>query len=309
MDYKQENDHITIKTKGGKVVVLSRVVVNLIFIATIVPYILLGWQEFIIGINKYLDNTIVSLYIVLIAITIQQIVSYIFSRFKFQSARNLTVGTLINSLIKYIIAIIAIVAILIQYLGANYMTELFAGLGIVAIVVGLGCQSLIGDIIAGIFMVFENNFQVGDIVVVDGWRGTVKEIGVRTTTIEDIVGNVKTFNNSSITSVVNNSKNLSSVTCYVGIEYEESLERVEEVLAQNLESIGSQIVEAKEGPTYLGVSELGSSAVVLLILLKCSEEDIFSATRQLNRQIKLLFDKNNITIPYNQITVSNKKEL
>lgn len=304
----EEKDLFTIKTKGGKVVVLSRFVIKIFIIATLVPYILLGWQEVMIGVNKHLNNAIVSIYIVVIAMTVQTIINFVFDHFHFHSARNRTVGALVNSLLKYMVAIIAIVAVLFQFLGSSYMTELFAGLGIAAVVVGLGCQNLIGDTIAGIFMVFENNFKVGDIVVVNDWRGEVKEIGLRTTTIEDVVGNVKTINNSAITEVANNSKNISVVLCYVSIEYEESLLRVEEVLAQNLESIGNEIKEAVEVPTYLGVSELGESGIVLLITAKCHEVDIYTTSRQLNRQIKLLFDKNNITIPYKQVTISNKKD-
>ncbi len=283
-------------------------IIKLGLIATMVIYIIAGFRDATIEVNRYIDSTIISIYIVIIAMTIQQIINFSYRRVRFQSARNRTVSTLLKSLLKYTVAIVAIFVILIQYWGYNYMTELIAGLGVVAIVVGLGCQSLISDVIAGIFMVFENNYQVGDIVIIDGLRGTINEIGLRTTSIEDIGGNIKIINNSSITEIENDSKQLSVATCSIGIEYEESLERVEGIISKNLTKIYNKIPEVVEGPDYLGVSELGSSAVILLIVAKCKEEDIYAARRQLNRQFKLLFDKHSITIPYSQVTISNKVE-
>lgn len=295
------------RKKKSIVPVIIVFAIKLAVIATMFPYILLGWQDHVILINIYLHSTIMSTYIAVIASVVLQIINLVINSMHFTSARKKTVTTLIKSLLKYSIAIVAIVLIMIQYLGYNYMTELFAGLGVVALVIGLGCQNLIYDVIAGIFMVFEGNYQVGDVVVVGTWRGTVNEIGLRTTVIEDIGGNLKIINNSSITEIVNNSQVLSFAICYVGIEYDEDLKRVESVISKNLASIKEEIVEIVEGPYYNGVEELASSSVNLMFVAKCEEEDKFTVQRQLNRQIKLMFDKNNINIPFAQLTISNKK--
>ena len=83
----------------------------------------------------------------------------------------------------------------------------------------LGAQSLIADIIAGLFTIFEGEYQVGDIVVIDGWRGTVEEIGIRSTRVVDSGGNTKIINNSEITTVINQTQHLSVVSTTISIEY------------------------------------------------------------------------------------------
>ena len=83
------------------------------------------------------------------------------------------------------------------------------GAGVLALIIGLGSQSLVADILAGIFIVFEGEFQVGDIVIIDGWRGEVKEIGIRTTKLVDVGGNIKIVNNSEIKTIINQTQELS----------------------------------------------------------------------------------------------------
>ncbi len=299
-------DKIMAKIKSANV---SLFVIKILISLTLVLYFVMGWREIVYSISVYLNSTVVSVYVLLIASIMSDIGKLCIAKVnKYATPRVLTVSTLVYSLYKYAVVIAAAIVVLIQFLGYNYMTELLAGLGVLTVVIGLGCQSLISDVVAGIFMVFEGNFQVGDVVVVNGWRGTVNEIGLRTTVVEDAGGNTKIINNSSITEIVNNSHALSLATCTVGIEYEESIERVEEIIEANLASIGDSIPEIAEGPYYKGVDTLADSSVNLIFVAKCNEADKFTVQRQLNRQIKLLFDKHNINIPYPQLTVSHKAD-
>lgn len=209
---------------------------------------------------------------------------------------------LLCSLIKYTAAIVLVFYVL-KTLGVD-TTALLAGVGILGLVVGLGAQPLIADIIAGLFIVFEKVFDVGDIVVVDGFRGTVKEIGVRTTQIMDAGGNVKIINNSDLRTVINMTEQLSLACCDLSIEYGESLERVEAILKDNLDSIRENIPDIKEGPFYKGVAELADSAVIIKFVAKCEEGAKYQVERDMNRQFKLLFDKYNINIPFPQIVLN-----
>lgn len=209
---------------------------------------------------------------------------------------------IICSLIKYA-AVIVLLFFILQTLGMD-TTSILAGIGILSLVVGLGAQPLIADIIAGMFIVFEHIFEVGDIIVVDGFRGMVIEIGIRTTRLEDTGGNIKIINNADIKTLVNMTNQLSLAYCDVSIEYGESLERVESILKDNLNTIKQNIPQIVEGPYYQGVSELGDSAVVLRFIAKCDEGQRFQVERDLNRQFKLLFDKHNINIPFPQIVVN-----
>lgn len=234
-------------------------------------------------------------------------ISYVIRLILKQLARRLNRGKalidLVCSFIKYI-AVIALLFAILSVCGVN-TTTLLAGVGLLSLIVGLGAQPLIEDIIAGLFIVFEHIFEVGDIIVVDGFRGTVKEIGIRTTQIEDAGGNVKIVNNSDIRTLVNMTNELSLAVCEVDIEYSESLERVEMLIKKNLKNIKSAISDIAEGPFYMGVSSLGSSGVKLRFTAKCSEGQKFQVERDLNRQIKLLFDKNGVNIPFTQVVLHN----
>jgi len=218
------------------------------------------------------------------------------------SKKFLTALRLIKSVIQYSVAIFSLFLILHEC-GVD-TTTLLASAGIMTLVIGLGAQSLIADIIAGIFTVFEGEYEVGDIVVIDGWRGVVMEIGLRTTKIMDTGGNMKIVNNSSITTVINQTKRLSLARAYIGIDYAESVERVELVIQENLDKIKANIPRIVNGPYYKGIDKLDDSAVTLLFTADCDEDDVYLVQRALNRELKLMFDANGIGVPFPQVTVS-----
>ncbi|MCQ2426866.1 MAG: mechanosensitive ion channel family protein [Clostridia bacterium] len=208
---------------------------------------------------------------------------------------------LISSFIKYLSVLVFIFASL-KTMGVDTGT-LLAGIGILSLIVGLGAQPLIEDIISGLFIVFEEVFDVGDIIIVDGFRGTVRDIGIRTTRFEDTAGNFKIMNNSDLRTVINLTDRLTLVPCVVQIEYGESIERVEAIIKDNLKKIGDAIPDIVEGPLYKGVSELGASGVSLKFVAKCEESARFQVERDMNRQFKLLFDAHNISIPFTQVVL------
>ena len=230
------------------------------------------------------------------------VVRFAFMQFARLLKRGKAIVEITCSLIKYA-AVIVLLFFILKTAGLD-TTAILAGIGILGLIVGLGAQPLIADIIAGLFIVFEKVFDVGDIIVVDGFRGTVKEIGIRTTQIVDTGGNVKIVNNSDVKTVINMTNQLSLAICEIGIEYGESLERVESILKDNLDAIGAAIPDIKEGPFYKGVSELADSAVVLRFVANCEEDMRYQVERDMNRQFKLLFDKYNINIPFTQVVLN-----
>ena len=243
-----------------------------------------------------------SVQIVTIAVLLSLLLRFIMRKGFARSNRAKTIVNLLESFVKWGIAIVAIMMVLHAW-GVDTAT-LLASAGILTLIVGLGAESLVADIVAGIFMVFEGEFQVGDIVIINDWRGTVQEIGIRTTKIVDAGGNINIVNNSQITTVVNQTQEISQTSVTVGVEYGESLPRVEIVIRDNLETIKEHIPAIIEGPYYKGVSALGASSVDLLFIAKCREEDIFQVQRDMNRELKLLFDANNIGIPFPQVVVN-----
>ena len=221
--------------------------------------------------------------------------------------RGLSLVSLLCSFIKYI-AVIVIVFFILSAFGVD-TSALLAGIGILSLIVGLAIQPLLQDIIAGLFIVFEKTYDVGDVVVIDTFRGTVVEIGIRTTKLEDAGGDIKVINNSDIRTLVNMTSELSLAICDVDVEYGESLERVEKVIEENLPVIKKKIPAIVEGPFYKGVAALGASGVTLRLIAQCREEEKFQTQRDLNRQIKLIFDANDIGIPFTQVVVHQAKEI
>ena len=243
-----------------------------------------------------------SVQIVTIAVLLSLLLRFIMRKGFARSNRAKTIVNLLESFVKWVIAIVAIMMVLHAW-GVDTAT-LLASAGILTLIVGLGAESLVADIVAGIFMVFEGEFQVGDIVIINDWRGTVQEIGIRTTKIVDAGGNINIVNNSQITTVVNQTQEILQASVTVGVEYGESLPRVEIVIRDNLETIKEHIPAIIEEPYYKGVSALGASSVDLPFIAKCREKDIFQVQRDMNRELKLLFDANNIGIPFPQVVVN-----
>ncbi|MCH4207508.1 MAG: mechanosensitive ion channel family protein [Solobacterium sp.] len=237
--------------------------------------------------------------IIVITWMIRMAIIYILSQF---GSRSETVGHLLNSFLKYA-AVIGGIFYCLNAFGLDAGT-LLASAGILSLVIGLGAQSLISDILAGISIVFEGSFRVGDIVTIDGWRGEVVEIGIRTTKVRSAGNDIRIFNNAAISSVINMTKQYSYAMVDVGIDYGESLEHVESVLENELPNIKKKIPAIVTGPFYKGVTELGDSSVNLRILAQCAESDRVQVTRDLNREILLLFDRYHINIPFPQVVVN-----
>ena len=267
----------------------------------------LFWRSFYIFGKSGEFNPIIRIisYIVFI-LSASWVVRFILKQLAKPLKKGKAIVDILCSLIKYA-AIIVLVFLILKTVGVD-TTAILAGIGILGLIVGLGAQPLIADIIAGLFIVFEKVFDVGDIIVVDGFRGTVKEIGIRTTQIVDIGGNIKIINNSDLKTVINMTNQLSLAICDLSIEYGESLERVEAILKENLPSVKEAIPDIKEGPFYRGVSELGDSAVVIRFVANCEEGARYQVERDMNRQFKLIFDKNNINIPFPQIVLNQPTE-
>ncbi|MBP5342738.1 mechanosensitive ion channel family protein [bacterium] len=247
-----------------------------------------------------------SVMIILMILGIYVFVKYITGLLTTKNQKARTLCDLILSLANYIVAI-AIILIVLSAFGVDTST-LIASAGILSLVIGLGCQTLISDIVAGLFIVFEGDFKVGDVVVINGWRGTVQTIGIRTTKIIDAAGNVNIVNNSSISNIINNTKELSIAICTCGIDYQESIERVEKIIETNLHFFNDRIPAIVNGPYYKGVEELGDNSVIIKLIAECKEEDKYQVQRDMNRCLKLIFDKNNVNIPFPQIVINKPVE-
>ncbi len=240
----------------------------------------------------FVPTIIVTIQIIVLAILLNMLLRLL-AKFTFGlTDKGKTISNILTSLIKWIIIIAAILWILSVW-GVN-TTALVAGAGILALVIGLGAQSLIADILAGIFIVFEGEYVVGDIVVIDGWRGKIVNIGIRTTQLEDNGGDIKIINNSEIKSVINQTKHKSVAICNITFASNEKLENVENIIKSALPEIKTKIPTITDDITYKGVSNISEGSIQLLFHAKCFEEDLYQVQRDLYRELKLLLDQNNI---------------
>ncbi len=224
-----------------------------------------------------------------------------------KGGRVQTLTNLITGLMKYIAVIIAIVWGL-GILGVN-TTAVLAGVGIVGLILGFGAQSLIEDIITGAFIIFENQYSVGDIIILDDFRGIVRSIGVRTTVIEDAGGNLKVVNNSDIRNFQNRSRNNSVALVVVSVAYSTDLRKLEAMLKESLPSLKEEHPDLYlTVPRYLGVEELADSGINLKFAADVTEENIFTGQRTLARDLKNLFDDKGVEIPFPQVVVHRAEQ-
>ena len=219
-----------------------------------------------------------------------------------------TVHTLVVSIEKYVVIFIAI-AIILSIFGID-VTSMVAGLGILTAIVGLAFQDLAKDIIAGVSLATENQFDVGDNVEINGFRGNVISLGLKTTKIQSYKGNIKCIANREITEVTNYSDKNSLAEVNVGVAYKHKSEDVEKAfemvranLAQNVElenALGEMVVN--------GITDFGDSAIMWRVSMPCKPNTAVGLERAMRREIKSVFDKQGIEIPFPQVVVANAKK-
>ena len=244
----------------------------------------------------------ISLILVFMAIVFIFIATFITHLFDNKSRKAKTISSLVRSLIKYI-TIIAVICIILVVWGVDVI-GIVAGVGILTLIIGLGCQSLIQDVISGMFIVFDDYFAVGDTVIIDGFRGTIIDVGLKTTKLQDFGGNIKSITNSSILTVVNMSRLRSVASVTLSVSYNEDVERVEALIINEIENIKTNIPNIIDGPWYKGIDNITASSIDFLVLAFVNEDNRFQVTRDLKREFYLLFKQNNVQIPYTQVTVN-----
>ena len=233
-----------------------------------------------------------------------ELISLILGLFHPESHRAKTVLTLLASLTRYVAAIV-ILCWGLSIFGVDVNT-IVASVGVLALVVGFGAESLIADMVTGFFMLFENQYNVGDIVEVNGFRGTVKEIGIRTTSIIDTGRNVKIVNNSDMKNILNRSDNASVAAASFDIPYNTDLERLEMLIPGMLQDIYYRHQDIMLSvPRYLGVQALGESAITLKFIVEIDEDNIFSVPRVLNHDLLIGFRRLGVECPFPQVDVHN----
>ncbi|MGM0365411.1 MAG: mechanosensitive ion channel family protein [Actinomycetota bacterium] len=216
--------------------------------------------------------------------------------------RTYTFTSVVTNLVIVVGVVIALLIIGTQ-LGIN-VTPLLAGAGVAGIVIGFGAQSLIKDLINGTFILFEQWFQVNDIVTIGDTSGVVERFNLRTTVLRDLEGIAHFIPNGEISALGNRTHIWARALIEVGVHYKENTDRVIQVLEEVFDQLMAD-EELKgcilERPQILGrggVDSLGDSAVVFKIICKVVPPNQWDVARQLRKRIKDKFDQVGIEIPF-----------
>lgn len=260
----------------------------------------------------FIKEIVFPLIIILISILVYFFLkNLVVKLFKFKSKMDVrhsrTIKSVLCNLIKYFIIVIDVVMIL-DVFGIDTKT-LIASLGVVGVVAGLSVQDSLKDFIAGMSIIFENQYHVGDFVTIRGFRGEVIDLGIKTTKIKSYTGEVMIIANHLVEEVINHSYDFSMAVVDIPVSYDISIDFLEDVLDKLFQRVNKEIKGLKGDINYLGLQSFGDSALVFRVVVPCTPSDVFSVERKLKKLIFLELENNNIEIPYNQVVVHNGKKL
>lgn len=243
---------------------------------------------------------------VIFRITVKKVLGYSKSRLSEKQQHHLsTIEALIISLSKYVILLAVILATLATY-GVN-VSSVLAGLGIATAVLGLAFQDMAKDIIAGISIVAQGLFEVGDIIEIDGFTGRVVALGLKTTRIQNWKGPVKIVTNRNISEVINYTRTHSIAIVDVLASYDHAPEKVIEALESIKGRLEGTLENTIDEIVVWGVMDLGENGVKYRISVKTEPYKHFKIQRIFRKEIKDEFAKRKIKIPYKQIVVHEEK--
>lgn len=225
----------------------------------------------------------------------------------YNNKKRKTVIELSSNIAKYIIIIIGCIIILQAY-GID-TASIIAGLGVLSAVVGLAFQDTLKDLIAGVTIILENYYIVGDYVKYKDFTGEVTVIGLKSTKIRNCYGETLILANHNVNEIINLSQTKQSIFIPITIAYEEEITVVEKAIKNILPKLEKVKNVIPSSATYLGVDELSASSVNYLIKINCTQDKQWQVKRDCLAIIKDELDKNNIKIPYPQIEVHNGKNI
>ncbi len=264
-----------------------------------------------IGLSSDVSNIVVSfiliaLWILIGVISIIIVRQILFKLFKIKErgARALTVGKLTSSISKYVIWFIISMIILTE-LGID-VTPIIASAGVIGLAIGLGAQAIVKDFISGFFIIFEESFNVGDVIKVDGFKGNVLELGLRTTKIKNWRGEIKIIRNGDIDSLINFSKADSIAVINFGVSYNTDLVSLPKLMDEFIKSIDGKYDVIIEKPEYLGITELADSSINIRIIAKTISNKHFQVERDIRADLVVFCIENNIEIPFPQLVIHNE---
>ena len=257
------------------------------------------------GVQFNLGNIAAILALIFGTLLVERLLVWLLANLKAKTNRGNTLLKVTANLLKYIAAIVIVCGVL-ALLGVDIVT-IVAGLGVIALIIGFGAESLISDVVTGMFILLDNQYNVGDIIEVNGFRGTVSEVGIRTTSLVDVGGNVKIINNSEMKNILNRSDNVSKAVADFPVPYKTDIAALEAKIPAMCEAIRARNADVMlAAPVYMGVQQLDKSSVNLRFAVPVQEKDIFNGARILNRELLVEMRNAGVECPFTQIDIHQK---
>lgn len=210
------------------------------------------------------------------------------------ASRATTVRGLLKSAARYTIDALVVITVLNAW--GVPMGGLLAGAGVAGLAIGFGAQNLVRDVITGFFLLFEDQFRVGEHVEFAGISGIVEDIGFRITRVRDFGGQLHMVPNGQIERVTNYSRGSMRLLVKVRVDFNEDPDRVEQVLGEACERFRRSWTTLTEGPNVLGVQDLGEAGVEFVVWGKAQPGEQWAAERALRKEIKKALDAAGIRI-------------
>lgn len=255
--------------------------------------------------NLFATLIIIIIYIFLGIIFLNILKQILYKVFKIKSRgpRAITIGKLLSSVSNYLVWFIMGIVILGEL--SIDITPFIASAGVIGIAIGFGAQEVVQDFITGFFIIFEEEFNVGDVIEVEGFKGKVLELGLRTTRIQNWLGEIKIVNNGSIKSIINFSKRNSTAVVDFGVAYGTDLSVFPTLMDEFILQLQAKYPIISEPPKFLGVTNLDSSSINMRLIAVTASMQHFQVERDIRRDLVLFFNEKEITIPFPQIVVHN----
>ena len=250
------------------------------------------------------DKFILPIVYIVIGVVLYSVIKFIvnkISKNKYVDKKKKTIISLIKNILKYLVYIFVILSILSVY-GVD-TTGIIASLGIAGLVIGLALQDIIADFVAGIFILFDDQYTIGDIVEINGFKGEVIGFGLMSTKIKKGTGDVLILSNSSFKEVINYSRHDTSLVMTLDVAYDTDIDKLEKVLKE-LEEDVLKMDNVIGNYKLLGIDEFSASSIKYLVSVTCKANCQYQIKRDYLRLIKETFDKNKIEIPYNKLDVN-----
>ena len=212
--------------------------------------------------------------------------------------RARTLGSVLNNFATWII--VSVVLILILTVLGFSVTALVASAGIIGAALGFGAQSIVKDVLNGLFMVFEDQLGVGDVVDLGMAEGVVERVGIRVTEIRDVSGTLWFVRNGEILRVGNHTQDWSRVILDLPVPYDSNIDEIQNLLLESAQAFAASRDwrrKVMEDPEVWGVQSLSAEAITLRLVIKVRAGEQWAAQRALYRALKETLDQRKVDIP------------